>query len=270
MSMKHEIKKFLTKHRDELDKFKELNNSTFCSFIKFLNKRFHLSIKDTDELYKSMKRYEKCRSENNLNSLISLILNNLNGKRRNKLNNKSDVKKIETTILSFFSSIKADPTFISLDSAFVSNGNETNYQNLVIYFKRKSEELVSLLNLGPLYTVSLNIMDDQFLPLFSSMGSNDKYNLYKNGEITYKNRDTYTTLIHTLQTGQDSKILNTSTLSLSTKLGVAAESTVEYTGTVTASQISAAIATLQTDASNLTVFFEIVIIIFAIIFIFYP
>jgi hypothetical protein len=209
--------KFVNKYRDKIKQFKEFNKTNFVKIIALFNsilKKMGLSLRPTQKLYDSMKK-TKINKDNLMYLFINMIEN------VNKLNNKIFIERTTEKIKIFLNSIKIDPTFVSLDLLFLSEPNEQNYNALVIYFKRKDEELKNFLNLGPLYPVSLNIMDDDLLPMYSSIGDNDNYSRYKEGKISYASRDVYSTLIKSSQIGEDvEKTVKGESICYSTKLGL--------------------------------------------------
>jgi hypothetical protein len=223
MTLKKQVKKFLTKYISrygkQLSKYKVLNERNFKSFISFINctfKKYGIKLRPTKELFSSVMKVDECKSEKNLNNVILSLLRNMN-----KIYECEDIEEIEAKVELFFNSIKIDPTFISLDQAFINEVNETNYNNLASYYRQKSIQLKELLHMGILYNVSLNVMDDNLIPFYSS--DREKvfsFSLYKRGEITFISRNIYTALIHTGKTGEDTKDIKRGRyISISSKLG---------------------------------------------------
>jgi hypothetical protein len=219
MSINEIVLSFLSEQSDCLSKFKCVNKKNFLLFIKYVNclfKKVGIALKPTKELYQAM----KCNKKN----LGSIIMKNIN-----KVYTNRDIEKIKEKVKLFFSSISSDHTFISLDTAFINENNEINYNNLVSYFEMKNKELHKLLNMGILYSVSFNIMDDNLLPLYSSENKENTYSIYKEGKIKYISKHIYSSLIHTVKTGEDDENIEKGKfISLSSKLGQGGEILMAY------------------------------------------
>jgi hypothetical protein len=129
---------------------------------------------------------------------------------------KRQLQDIRGEILLWFSYIKNDQEFITLDQAFVAEGNEVNYNNLVNYLITKQKDL----KVPQPWSVSLSIISDDNLPMYNE--KDKKRNTYDNfikGNILLNDRDSYIIATKCTQQGFAEKIYPFKGMLLNEKVG---------------------------------------------------
>jgi uncharacterized membrane protein len=130
----------------------------------------------------------------------------------------------------FFSSIKQDPQFISLDTAFINNPSNETYLNLVTYINARHEEFKNSLNLSKIWTITGTMMSDDFIPMYNS--SDKKENTYVNytqGNIKFDSREEYVVNIKSLKQGFDEEKINLGIV-IGQKIGISYSEKLEIAG----------------------------------------
>jgi hypothetical protein len=167
------------------------------------------------------------------NKLLFSLLNVFNRKL------KSTIKKLRVKTLCFFNSLKINPEFITLDTAFINNPNQETYSNLINFIILRNDEFKKTLNENLKITTTL--MDDNHIPMYNSslnIKDNSFYN-YINGNIVFDSKSEYITGIKSLQQGYSEENLKFRGIIFSEKIGQTMQEKYEITG---ASLLGAAVA----------------------------
>jgi hypothetical protein len=168
---------------------------------------FSMSFKLTysEELYLYLKSHKKCKK---VSTLIKLLF----PKKVNK-------EELIRNMYIFLYDMKNDPTFLSLDQAFISSPTEENYNNFISYFKDKSKNLSDSLNINFPFIAYFNVMNDNLLPMFSSLFKNNTYDNYINGKIEFPRRNDYAITIKSVKTGNDIEEIKDRRIAIASLLG---------------------------------------------------
>jgi hypothetical protein len=173
------------------------------------------------KLLQSIKDFSICEVSNFLEKMglnkenikkinIKRVLHNFKSYIKNTLN---DFKE---KCLVFFSSIKQDPQFISLDMNFINNPNNETYLNLVTYINNKHKEFKKSLDLDSFWKLTLTIYSDDFIPMFNSDKKKENtYFNYTQGNIKFNSREEYVANISSLSQGFYEKTLKIKKIPLS-------------------------------------------------------
>jgi hypothetical protein len=218
LKLKKLVKKFFKNKELAISIVRLSNNFSFDNFtffISIINKIFsnitcNLKFNKDNlcELFSVLKCIKTKKSFiKNINIIYTLLINALFSSTGKLLRSDKSVKNIKNKILLFFQSIKSDPIFLNLDSEFINNPSEINYNNIKSYFIMKYNELQFILNLPFGYLLRLFLMDDNFVPLFNFPVNpifGDHENTYQNyieGKITFSNKSCYEEIIKSLKSG---------------------------------------------------------------------
>jgi hypothetical protein len=152
-------------------------------------------------------------------------------KKLNKLF-KKNMMKIAKTVEAFFLQMSIDPTFISLDTEFNLNPNETTFKNLINYVKLRNEQFISSLNLNKKWKTTLTIMSDDRIPMYNEDNKHNTYDNFIAGNIKFSTRDEYVYSIRNLGMSPHNSIkyYPFRGILVSSKVGQNLSERIEYTG----------------------------------------
>jgi hypothetical protein len=215
-----------------IDTFKKLKMSPTdikCLLHLYKKRKFKEFICKFEKLKKKNAEFFSALQTIPLAPIDNLLTSNKMLKRINKIF-KRQMLKIADKIHLFFVQLSQDPIFISLDTEFINNPNQTNYNNLISYVKLKNDAFIESLNLSADLTVTLTMMSDDRIPMYNENGRNNTYEDMIKGDIVFDTRDEYIGGIKSTAIGQYEKYYPLQGILISYKVGQTLQQKLEISG----------------------------------------